>query len=108
MAYDRLTLMFSEPVNTTTLNFAALTLQSDSIKYASTVNTSLTASSTVNVTLTKSAKVLSTGSMLNQIVIQFSQYDANMIKSNYPLCLNADNCFLGAPLLECIVFNILI
>ena len=86
MSNDELKLFFSEPVNTTTFNFSALTLQSDKNLLPSTVSVSLDKSASI-----KSFDIVNG---IYSIVIKISENDANLIKSTPPLCQGKVNCFL--------------
>ena len=86
MSNDELKLFFSEPVNTTTFNFSALTLQSDKNLLPSTVSVSLDKSASI--------KSFAINNGIYSIVIKISENDANLIKSTPPLCQGKVSCFL--------------
>ena len=84
MSYDRITLTFSEPMNTVQeFELNALTLQSDLVLVPSTISHSLVASYVREV-------------IENIVIVQMSSVDANMVKSSQPLCTNPFKCFLVA------------
>lgn len=86
MSYNRLTMIFSENMDTSDglFNYKALRLQTDLVAVPSTLIHKITTGSSIYAAYD------------NYVVVQLGPVDSNTIKSTQPLCTAQDKCYLVA------------